>query len=128
MIKVTNIVFENDNRNKHLCCLLAFCYQSEKSRGALGTQEVEAEIFTQVSNCNELIFMIVISQFLKQVSHHPTLIACHCEGRGWKFWADSNLKSKFWGRSIQLDPVGTLTLEFDDGEIFQWSKVGRTSC
>lgn len=63
------------------------------------------------------------SQFLKQVSHHPTLIACHCEGRGWKFWADSNLKSKFWGRSIQVDPVGTLTLEFDDGEIFQWSKV-----
>ncbi|KAJ8555628.1 hypothetical protein K7X08_013124 [Anisodus acutangulus] len=61
--------------------------------------------------------------FSEKVSHHPTLIACHCEGRGWKFWADSNLKSKFWGRSIQLDPVGTLTLEFDDGEIFQWSKV-----
>ncbi|XP_019171382.1 PREDICTED: oxysterol-binding protein-related protein 2A-like isoform X1 [Ipomoea nil] len=61
--------------------------------------------------------------FSEKVSHHPTLIACHCEGRGWKFWGDSNLKSKFWGRSIQLDPVGTLTLEFDDGEIFQWSKV-----
>ncbi|XP_031124685.1 oxysterol-binding protein-related protein 2A isoform X2 [Ipomoea triloba] len=61
--------------------------------------------------------------FSEKVSHHPTVIACHCEGRGWKFWGDSNLKSKFWGRSIQLDPVGTLTLEFDDGEIFQWSKV-----
>lgn len=61
--------------------------------------------------------------FSEKVSHHPTAIACHCEGRGWKFWGDSNLKSKFWGRSIQLDPVGTLTLEFDDGEIFQWSKV-----
>ncbi|KAK8560843.1 hypothetical protein V6N13_026278 [Hibiscus sabdariffa] len=60
---------------------------------------------------------------LKQVSHHPTLIACHCEGRGWKFWGDSNLRTKFWGRSIQLDPVGVLTVEFDDGEIFQWSKV-----
>lgn len=51
------------------------------------------------------------------------LIACHCEGKGWKFWGDSNLRSKFWGRSIQLDPVGTLTLEFDDGEVFQWNKV-----
>ncbi|CAH9086190.1 unnamed protein product [Cuscuta europaea] len=61
--------------------------------------------------------------FSEKVSHHPTLIACHCEGKGWKFWGDSNLKSKFWGRSIQLDPVGTLTLEFDDGEIFQWNKV-----
>jgi hypothetical protein len=51
------------------------------------------------------------------------IVACHCEGTGWKFWGDSNLKSKFWGRSIQLDPVGVLTLEFDDGEVFQWSKV-----
>ncbi|KAL9231116.1 hypothetical protein vseg_006378 [Gypsophila vaccaria] len=61
--------------------------------------------------------------FSEKVSHHPTLVACHCEGRGWKFWADSNIKSRFWGQSIQLDPVGLLTLEFDDGEIFQWSKV-----
>ena len=50
-------------------------------------------------------------------------MACHCEGKGWKFWGDSNLKSKFWGQSIQLDPCGVLTLEFDDGETFQWSKV-----
>ncbi|OIW04481.1 hypothetical protein TanjilG_01654 [Lupinus angustifolius] len=59
----------------------------------------------------------------EKVSHHPMIVACHCEGTGWKFWGDSNLKSKFRGRSIQLDPVGILTLEFDDGEIFQWSKV-----
>ncbi|XP_024019607.1 oxysterol-binding protein-related protein 2A isoform X2 [Morus notabilis] len=61
--------------------------------------------------------------FSEKVSHHPTLIACHCEGRGWKFWGDSNLRSKFCGTSIQLDPVGILSVEFDDGEVFQWSKV-----
>ncbi|KAJ1439220.1 Pleckstrin-like proteiny domain [Sesbania bispinosa] len=59
----------------------------------------------------------------EKVSHHPMVVACYCQGTGWKFWGDSNLKSKFWGRSIQLDPVGILTLEFDDGEVFQWSKV-----
>ncbi|KAF3649761.1 Oxysterol-binding protein-related protein 1D [Capsicum annuum] len=59
----------------------------------------------------------------EKVSHHPMILACHCEARGWKFWGDTNLKSKFWGRSIQVDPVGTLTLEFDDGEVFQWGKV-----
>ncbi|KAF8024859.1 hypothetical protein BT93_F1885 [Corymbia citriodora subsp. variegata] len=59
----------------------------------------------------------------EKVSHHPMIVACHCEGTGWKFWGDSNLKSKFWGRSIQLDPIGVLTLQFDDGEVFQWSKV-----
>lgn len=61
--------------------------------------------------------------FSEKVSHHPMIVACHCEGRGWKFWGDSNLKGKFWGRSIQLDPVGVLALKFDDGELFQWSKV-----
>ncbi|KAJ6391606.1 hypothetical protein OIU77_025557 [Salix suchowensis] len=61
--------------------------------------------------------------FSEKVSHHPMIVACHCEGTGWKFWGDSNLKSKFWGRSIQLDPVGVLTLAFDDGEVFQWNKV-----
>uniref|UniRef100_A0A1J3FDV1 Oxysterol-binding protein-related protein 1A n=4 Tax=Noccaea caerulescens TaxID=107243 RepID=A0A1J3FDV1_NOCCA len=61
--------------------------------------------------------------FSEKVSHHPMIVACHCDGTGWKFWGDSNLKSKFWGRSIQLDPIGVLTLQFDDGEIVQWSKV-----
>lgn len=51
------------------------------------------------------------------------IVACHCESRGWKFWGDSNLKGKFWGRSIQLDPIGILTLQFEDGETFQWTKV-----
>lgn len=59
----------------------------------------------------------------EKVSHHPMIVACHCEGHGWNLWGDSNLKSKFWGRSIQLDPVGLLTLEFDDGEVFQYRKV-----
>ncbi|XP_062099411.1 oxysterol-binding protein-related protein 1C-like [Humulus lupulus] len=61
--------------------------------------------------------------FSEKVSHHPMVVACHCEGTGWKFWGDSNLKSKFWGRSIQLDPVGILTVQFEDGEVFKWSKV-----
>ncbi|XP_037465462.1 oxysterol-binding protein-related protein 2A-like isoform X1 [Triticum dicoccoides] len=64
--------------------------------------------------------------FAEKVSHHPMLIACHSEGKGWKFWGDSNVKSKFWGQSIQVDPVGVLTVEFDDGEIFKWSKVTTT--
>ncbi|CAD6270171.1 unnamed protein product [Miscanthus lutarioriparius] len=61
--------------------------------------------------------------FSEKVSHHPMVVACHCDGRGWRFWGDSNLRGKFWGRSIQLDPIGVLTLQFDDGETFQWSKV-----
>mgnify|MGYP001794385977 CR=1 FL=1 len=78
-------------------------------------------LYTQVTLTCFLINIIYL--LFSQVSHHPTLVACHCEGRGWKFWADSDIKSRFWGQSIQLDPVGLLTLKFDDGEVFQWSKV-----
>ncbi|KAK6930917.1 Oxysterol-binding protein [Dillenia turbinata] len=55
--------------------------------------------------------------------HHPTIVACHCEGRGWKFWGRLQSQRQVQGRSIQLDPVGALTLQFEDGETFQWSKV-----
>uniref|UniRef100_M4FF95 Endoglucanase n=1 Tax=Brassica campestris TaxID=3711 RepID=M4FF95_BRACM len=27
--------------------------------------------------------------FSEKVSHHPMVVACHCDGTGWKFWADS---------------------------------------
>eukprot|EP00249_Psilotum_nudum_P023858 c29009_g1_i2 orf=796-3285(-) len=64
--------------------------------------------------------------FSEKVSHHPVIVACHCEGRNWLFWGDSTLKSRFWGRSIQLDPVGVLTLRFADGQTFQWSKVSTS--
>jgi len=88
--------------------------------------EFQQRIWLCLFECICLCFVIVIFLF-SQVSHHPMIVACHCEGTGWKFYGDSNLKSKFWGRSIQLDPVGILTLEFDDGEVFQWSKVYLTT-
>ena len=83
-----------------------------------------ANLFLATSNAEEVneTFIQFFFCFL-QVSHHPMIVACHCDGKGWKFYGDSTVKSKFWGLSIQLDPVGILTLEFDDGEIFQWSKV-----
>ena len=45
---------------------------------------------------------------VEKVVHHPTIIAGHAEGRGWVIDADTELRSKFWGRSIDLIPVGAL--------------------
>lgn len=58
-----------------------------------------------------------------QVVHHPTIIAAHCEGRNWTFEGDIELRSKFWGRSIELTPVGILRLSFHDGDVYTWKKV-----
>ena len=62
----------------------------------------------------------------EKVSHHPTIIAAYAEGRGWTFQGDAEVKSKFWGRSIELKPEGVLKLDFNDGDSYSWNKVTTT--
>ncbi|CAI5502473.1 unnamed protein product [Closterium sp. Naga37s-1] len=59
----------------------------------------------------------------EKVVHHPPIVAAHCEGRGWRFWGDCNIRIRFWGPSMQLEPLGVLSVAFDDGEVFEWNKV-----
>ena len=61
--------------------------------------------------------------FSEKVVHHPTILAAVAEGRGWKWDTAGELKSKFWGRSVEVIPVGTLTLKFHDGEVITYNKV-----
>ncbi|KAK6132380.1 hypothetical protein DH2020_033871 [Rehmannia glutinosa] len=65
----------------------------------------------------------VVANHIRRSIHQMPELYIFAYMSGWRFYGDSNLKSKFWGRSIQLDPVGLLTVEFDDGEVYQWSKV-----
>jgi hypothetical protein len=58
-----------------------------------------------------------------QVVHHPTVLAAYGEGRQWTFEGDVEVKSKFWGRSIELTPTGLLKLSFHDGDVYTWNKV-----
>uniref|UniRef100_A0A672TM82 Oxysterol-binding protein n=1 Tax=Strigops habroptila TaxID=2489341 RepID=A0A672TM82_STRHB len=46
--------------------------------------------------------------FSEQVSHHPPISACHCESKNFVFWQDIRWKNKFWGKSMEILPVGTL--------------------
>eukprot|EP00899_Mesostigma_viride_P007189 jgi/Mesvir1/16471/Mv25057-RA.1 len=62
----------------------------------------------------------------EKVSHHPTIINAYCKGTGWAMDAECNMKSKFWGRSIEVIPVGHIVLTFDDGETFMWNKVNSS--
>lgn len=41
----------------------------------------------------------------EKVVHHPTVLAAHVEGLRWTADADLEVKSKFWGRCIELKPV-----------------------
>uniref|UniRef100_A0A8C6ZTV3 Oxysterol-binding protein n=1 Tax=Nothoprocta perdicaria TaxID=30464 RepID=A0A8C6ZTV3_NOTPE len=65
--------------------------------------------------------------FSEQVSHHPPISACHCESKNFVFWQDIRWKNKFWGKSMEILPVGTLNATLPKyGDYYVWNKV--TTC
>ncbi|XP_044525683.1 oxysterol-binding protein-related protein 6 isoform X4 [Gracilinanus agilis] len=65
--------------------------------------------------------------FSEQVSHHPPISACHCESKNFVFWQDIRWKNKFWGKSMEILPVGTLNVMLPKyGDYYVWNKV--TTC
>ncbi|NXS32830.1 OSBL7 protein, partial [Pomatostomus ruficeps] len=47
----------------------------------------------------------------EQVSHHPPISACHAESDNFVFWQDMRWKNKFWGKSLEIVPVGTVNVQ-----------------
>ncbi|KIL70627.1 hypothetical protein M378DRAFT_65993 [Amanita muscaria Koide BX008] len=43
----------------------------------------------------------------EKVRHNPVEIAYHAEGKGWELSAISCGKTKFWGKSLEIIPLGT---------------------
>uniref|UniRef100_A0A4W3I0D5 Oxysterol-binding protein n=1 Tax=Callorhinchus milii TaxID=7868 RepID=A0A4W3I0D5_CALMI len=63
----------------------------------------------------------------EQVSHHPPISACNAESKNFVFWQDVRWKNKFWGKSIEIVPIGTVHVTLPGyGDHYEWSKV--TSC
>uniref|UniRef100_H2LUG4 Oxysterol-binding protein n=1 Tax=Oryzias latipes TaxID=8090 RepID=H2LUG4_ORYLA len=63
----------------------------------------------------------------EQVSHHPPISACHAESKNFVFWQDVRCKNKFWGKSLEIVPVGTTHVTLPGfGDHYEWNKV--TSC
>lgn len=63
----------------------------------------------------------------EQVSHHPPVSACHAESEKYVFWQDMRIKSKFWGKSMEIIPFGTVHLYLKPfKKHYKWNKV--TTC
>ncbi|XP_030644970.1 oxysterol-binding protein-related protein 3a [Chanos chanos] len=63
----------------------------------------------------------------EQVSHHPPVSACHCESDSFTLWQDVRWKNKFWGKSMEIVPMGTIHVMLPEfGDHYQWNKV--TTC
>lgn len=57
----------------------------------------------------------------EKVSHNPVILAYHAEGEGWELWATSSGKTKFWGKSLEIIPQGTIHLKIGD-QHYQWTR------
>uniref|UniRef100_A0A669DIF2 Oxysterol-binding protein n=1 Tax=Oreochromis niloticus TaxID=8128 RepID=A0A669DIF2_ORENI len=58
----------------------------------------------------------------EQVSHHPPVSAFHAEGLKQDFVFHGSIypKLKFWGKSVEAEPKGTITLELHN-EAYTWT-------
>lgn len=65
--------------------------------------------------------------FVEQVSHHPPIGAAWAEAPKWDYWGESAVKSKFYGKSFDINPLGTWFLRLrpvsGKDELYSWKKV-----
>uniref|UniRef100_A0A1Y9H2P0 Oxysterol-binding protein n=1 Tax=Anopheles dirus TaxID=7168 RepID=A0A1Y9H2P0_9DIPT len=60
----------------------------------------------------------------EQVSHHPPISAFHAESENFRFHGSIHPKLKFWGKSVEIQPKGIVTVEFPKlNEAYSWSNV-----
>ncbi|XKL68684.1 hypothetical protein PGB90_006453 [Kerria lacca] len=60
----------------------------------------------------------------EQVSHHPPISAFHAENEIFIFRGSIYPKLKFWGKSVEIQPEGTVTAELKNwAEVYTWSNV-----
>ncbi|KAG1826178.1 Oxysterol-binding protein-domain-containing protein [Suillus subaureus] len=100
---------------QRLCLVAAFAvsgYAHTRYRtGRKGFNPMLAETFEDVR-----------MKFLaEKVSHNPVVIAYHAEGKGWELNATSAGKTKFWGKSLEIIPLGTTRLKIGNDK-YEWNK------
>ncbi|KAL8705578.1 MAG: hypothetical protein Q9201_001319 [Fulgogasparrea decipioides] len=65
--------------------------------------------------------------FIEQVSHHPPIGAAWAEAPRWDYYGESAVKSKFYGKSFDINPLGTWFLKLRPAsggeELYTWKKV-----
>lgn len=67
--------------------------------------------------------------FIEQVSHHPPIGAAWAESEKWDYYGESAVRSKFYGKSFDINPLGTWFLKLrptsEPGreELYTWKKV-----
>ncbi|KAL6304262.1 Oxysterol-binding protein-domain-containing protein [Sparassis latifolia] len=106
---------QTDNPINRLCYVAAFAvstYANTKFRtGRKGFNPMLAETFEDVR----------MKFIAEKVSHNPVILAYHAEGDNWELYATSSGRTKFWGKSLEIVPQGTIHLKIGSDH-FQWKR------
>lgn len=68
----------------------------------------------------------------EQVSHHPPISAFHADSESFTFHGSIYPKLKFWGKSVEIQPRGIMTVKLTVpggekwGETYTWTNVNCT--
>ncbi|KAJ1821602.1 Oxysterol-binding protein 3 [Coemansia sp. RSA 2675] len=59
----------------------------------------------------------------EKVSHHPPVMACYADSPFYRFWQDSSIKNKFWGKSMEFIQTSNVNIELlKHGDHFTYCK------
>lgn len=59
----------------------------------------------------------------EQVSHHPPITAAHVKSKKYELWLNTHLKSKFYGKSVEVSPLGLQKYMFKDtGDVYEYQQ------
>jgi len=65
----------------------------------------------------------------EKVSHHPPIMACYAESDDFIFFQDSNIKTKYWGNTMECINNGVVHLILKKfNEHYTWEKVNSVIC
>ncbi|KAI0651676.1 Oxysterol-binding protein-domain-containing protein [Trametes meyenii] len=100
---------------ERICYIAAFAvstYANTKHRtGRKGFNPMLAETFEEAR-------MRFIAE---KVCHNPVIMAWHAEGDGWELYATASGKTKFWGKSMEVIPQGTIHLKLGEDH-YEWNR------
>lgn len=106
-----------DRLGKPFNPLLGETYEIERDDFRMVAEQVE---YTRRMHC----YIIISCSFLPQVSHHPPISAFQADSRDFIMHGWLYPKLKFWGKSIEIQPKGNMTIELPrTGDVFTWSGV-----
>jgi hypothetical protein len=112
---------DSTERMVYVAAFAASEYASTIGRVAKPFNPLLAETYEYVRPDKGYRFLI------EQVSHHPPIGAAWAESARWDYYGESAVKSKFYGKSFDINPLGTWFLKLRPAsggeELYTWKKV-----